>query len=179
MLLRLIRLIPKRTAIIFLSWLGALLLFGTAVILPLQRSTIGLDKEIRDTQYQVKEQKSLRPIYQGLKANSQTKVVSILPTPEGKKLSRDLVSMVPSTITRIAKRAAMETLSVSPDVNSLTRQSRSLSVQMVIRGEFMSFRKFLIGIGELPYFERFEEIEILHDKDFMEFRMKIRLALSE
>jgi hypothetical protein len=179
MLLSSIRLIPKRTAIINLSWLGALLLLSLAVIFPLQRSIIGLDGEIKDAQYQVDEQKSLQPIYQGLKTNSQRKVTSILPTPESTKLSRGLVSMVPSTITKIAKRAAMETLSVSPDVNSLTSQSRSLLVQTVVRGEFMSFRKFLIGIGELPYLERFEEIEILHDKDFMEFRMKIRLALGE
>jgi hypothetical protein len=49
---------------------------------------------------------------------------------------------------------------------------------MVIRGDFMSFRKFLIGVGELPYLERFEEIEIQQDPGFMEFRMKIWLALS-
>jgi hypothetical protein len=179
MLLKFIKLIPKRTAIIHLSWLGALLLFIIAVILPVQRAVIGLDRQIRDTQYEIDEQKSLQQIYQNLKTNSQTKVAGILPTPERSKLSRNLVSMVPSTITTIAKRAAMETLSVSPDVNALTNQSRSLLVQTVVRGEFMSFRKFLIGIGGLPYLERFEEIEILHDKDFTEFRMKIRLALGE
>jgi len=72
----------------------------------------------------------------------------------------------------------METISISPDVNSLANQSRSLLMHTVIRGDFMSFRKFLIGVGELPYLERFEEIEIRQDPDFMEFRMKIWLALS-
>jgi hypothetical protein len=178
MQLKSIKLIPKRTAIIHLSWLGALVLFIVAVIVPVQRSMTGLDREIKDTRYQVEEQKSLQLIYQKLKADSQIKVVSILPAPEGGKLSRDSVKVVPSIIKKIAALAAMEVLSVSPDVNSLTDQSRSLLLHAAVRGEFMSFRKFLVGLGELPYLERFEEIEILHDPDFMEFRMKIRLALS-
>jgi len=179
MLLRLIKLIPRRTVLINLSWLGALLILILVVILPVQRSMIGLDREINDTRHEVEKQKNLQQLYQTLKTNSQPKAVGSLPTPESIKLSRDLVTMTPSTVRRIAARAAMEVISVTPDVNSLTNQSRSLHLQTVVRGEFMSFRKFLIGIGELPYLERFEEIEILHDADFMEFRLKIRLALGE
>lgn len=172
------KLIPRRTVIIHLSWLGSLLLFILAVIVPVQRFVAGFDGRIKDIQYQVDEQKSLQPIYQALKTKSQTTAPSILPTPESGKLSRDLVSVIPSTIGRIVRNAAMETISISPDVNSLANQSRSLLMNTVIRGDFMSFRKFLIGVGELPYLERFEEIEIQQDPDFMEFRMKIWLALS-
>jgi hypothetical protein len=172
------KLISRRTLIIHLSWLGSLLLFIIAVIVPVQRFAAGLDGRIKDIQYQVDEQKRLQPIYQMLKTKSQTTAPSILPTPASGKLSRDLVSVVPSTIGRIVKNAAMETISISPDVNSLANQSRSLLMHAVIRGNFMSFRKFLIGVGELPYLERFEEIEIQQDPDFMEFRIKIRLALS-
>ena len=51
-------------------------------------------------------------------------------------------------------------------------------MNMVVRGDFMNFRRFLIGIGELPYLERYEEIEIRKDPAFMEYRIKIRLALA-
>jgi hypothetical protein len=172
------KLIPQRTVIIYLSWLGSLLLFILAIIIPTQRFAAGLDGQIKDIRYQVDEQKSLQPIYQALKTNNQTTAPSILPMPESGKLPRDLVSVVPSTIARIVRDAAMETISISPDVNSLANQSRSLLMNAVIRGDFMSFRKFLIGVGELPYLERFEEIEIRQEPDFMEFRMKIWLVLS-
>jgi hypothetical protein len=172
------KLIPRRTVIIHLSWLGSLLLFILVVIVPVQRFLAGLDGRIKDIQYQVDEQKSLQPIYQALKTRSQTTAPSILPAPESGKLSRDLVSVASSTLGRIVKNAAMETVSISPDVNSLANQSRFLLMHAVIRGDFMSFRKFLIGVGELPYLERFEEIEIQQDPDFMEFRMKIWLALT-
>jgi len=176
--LNLFKLIPRRTVIIHLSWLGSLLLFILAIIVPVQRLVAGLDGRLKDIQYQVDEQKSLQPIYQALKTKGQTTVPSILPTPASGKLSRDLVSVVPSTIGRIVKNTAMESISILPDVNSLANQSRSLLLHTVIRGDFMSFRKFLIGVGELPYLERFEEIEIQKDPDFMEFRMKIWLVLS-
>jgi hypothetical protein len=172
------KLIPRRTVIVQLSWLGCLLLFILAVIIPVQRFVAGLDGQIKNIRYQVDEQKSLQPIYQALKTRSQTIAPRILPTPASGKLSRDLVSMVPSTIGRIVKNAAMETISISPDVNSLANQSRFLLMHTVIRGDFMSFRKFLNGVGEFPYLERFEEIEIRQDPDFMEFRMKIWLALG-
>jgi hypothetical protein len=171
--------IPKRTVIIQLSWLGALLILGLVVIFPVQRSTAGLDGQIKEIRIQMEEQKTLQPIYQALKAKSRTPAASILPAPESAKLSKDLVRVVPSTMRRIAKNSDMEMISVSPDVAALADQSRHLLVRAVLRGDFMNFRKFLTGIGELPYLERIEEIEIQQDPNLMEFRIKMRLMLGE
>lgn len=173
-----LKLIPRRTAIIHLAWLGSLLLLVLALVVPMQRYVSGLDGRIKDIRYRVDEQKGLRPIYQALQSRNQAAKPGALPMPEAGKLSRDLVGVIPSTIGRIVKGAAMETVSISPDVNSLANQSRSLLVHAVIRGDFMSFRRFLIGIGELPYLERFEEIEIRKETAFTEYRVTIRLALS-
>ena len=173
-----LKLINRRTVIIYLTCLAGILLFIIAGIIPAQRFSAALDRKTRDLQFQIDEQKSLQPIYQSLKAKSQTGTVSVLPTPERNKLSRDLISMVPSTFGRIAKNAAMDTLSVDPDVSSLANQSRYLLVHAVVRGDFFSFRKYLTGLGELPYFERIEEIEIQQNPDIMEFKMKIWLALN-
>lgn len=172
------KLIPRQTAIIQFSWLGALLILGLVVIFPVQRSTAGLEKQIKDIQHQIETQKTLQPIYQALKTKGQTTAASILPTPESGKLPRDLVRVFPSTVMRIAKNSDMEMISVSPDVTSLANESRHLLVRAVLRGDFMNFRKFLIGIGELPYLERLEEIEIQQDSNFMEFRIKMRLVLG-
>ena len=173
-----LKLIHRRTVIIYLTCLAGLLFFIIAGIIPAQRYSAALDRKTRDLQFQIDEQKSLQPIYQSLKAKSQTGTVSVLPTPERNKLSRDLISMVPSTFGRIAKNAAMDTLSVDPDVSSLANQPRYLLVHAVVRGDFFSFRKYLTGLGELPYFERIEEIEIQQNPDIMEFKMKIWLALN-
>jgi hypothetical protein len=176
--LKSIRLIPKRTVIIQISWLGALLILGLVFMFPVQRSTAGLDGQIKDIRVQIEEQKTLQPIYQALKTKGQTTAANILPTPENGKLPRDLVRVFPSTVRRIAKNSDIEMISVSPDVTSLANESRHLLVRAVLRGDFMNFRKFLIGVGELSYLERLEEIEIQQDPNFMEFRIKMRLMLN-
>ena len=170
--------IPKRTIIFHLSCWGGLLFFALVVIYPVQRYSAGLDREIKDIRFQVEEQNNIQPIYQSLKAKSHAGTGRVLPTPEKSRLSRDLIAMVPPTLRKIAADANMDPLSVTPDVNSLAGQSRYLLVHSVVRGEFYDFRRYLTGLGQLPYLERIEEIEIQQNPDVMEFKMKIWLALS-
>jgi hypothetical protein len=172
------RLISKRSIIVYLSVLGGLVLFILGGIIPVQRYSAGLDREIKDVRFQLEEQKDLQPIYQSLKAKSQAGTGRVLPTPGKSRLSRDLIAMVPPTLRKIAVDANMDPLSVMPDVNALAGQHRYLLVHTVVRGEFYDFRRYLIGLGQLPYLERIEEIEIQQNPDVMEFKMKIWLALS-
>jgi hypothetical protein len=176
--LKFIKLIPRRTLIIQLSWLGLLLLLCLGVTWPLQGSISSLDKDIKNIQSQIETQKNLQPIYQSLKAKSQAPPASVLPTPEMGKLSRNLVTTVPSTIKGAARDASMEIISVSPDARSLTDKSGQLQVHTVVQGKFMDFRKFLIGIAALGYVERFESVEIQQNADVMEFRINIWIALG-
>lgn len=170
--------IPRRTVVLHLSCWGGLLFFVLAVIYPVQRYSAGLDRKIKDIRFQVEEQKNLQPIYQSLKAKSHAGTGRVLPTPEKNRLSRDLIAMVAPTLRKIAADANMDPLSVTPDVNALAGQQRYLLVDSVVRGELFDFRRYLIGLGQLPYLERIEAIEIQQNPDVMEFKMKIRLALS-
>ena len=169
---------PRRMAIFLLSCWGGLLFFALAVIYPMHRYVAGMDHEIKTIRYQVEEQKTLQPIYQSLKAKSQAGTGRVLPTPEKSRLARDRITMVPPTLRKIAADANMDPLSVTPDVIALAGQPRHLLVHNVVRGEFYDFRKYLIGLGQLPYLERIEAIEIQQNPDVMEFKMKIWLALN-
>ena len=170
--------IPKRVLILHLSCWGGLLIFLLAVVLPLYGSLSGLDRRIQDVRQQVDEQKTLQPLHQALKAKGRNVAPSVLPTPERGKLSRDLIGTVPSALRRIGQNAGMESFSVSPDVNSLAGNSPFLLVRVVAQGDFMNFRRYLIGLGELPWLDRVEEIEIRQNPDIMEFRVTVRLALG-
>jgi hypothetical protein len=48
----------------------------------------------------------------------------------------------------------------------------------VVRGDFLNFRKLLIGLGEVAYVERIEEIQIQQNPDALEFKMKVWVAIS-
>jgi hypothetical protein len=177
-MLKTLKLFPRRTIIIQLSWLGALLLVSLAVIYPMQRAAGGLDREIKEMKGQLDEQKALLPIYEALKVRNQTAPAGALPTPERSKLSRRLVGTIPFTFRKIARESGMEAVSVTPDVPSLLNQPGQLLVHLVVRGDFMNFRKFLVGVGQLPYLERVEGIEIQPDPYAMEYKLKIRLAMG-
>jgi hypothetical protein len=85
---------------------------------------------------------------------------------------------ISATFREIAKKANIDIVSASPDLNFLGSESRFLPINAIIRGDYFNFRKFLIGLGEVPYLERIEEIQIQQNEDTMEFKIKVWLAVS-
>ena len=170
--------IPKRSLLDSLICLSGVLLIVFAGIVPNQFSLARLDQKIKSIQFQIEEQKSLYPIYQVLQKKYQTRDAKVLPAPARSPLPPTQLETIPSTFRQIAQKANIDTVSVSPNLSSLGNEPRFLLVDTVVRCDFSNFRKFLIGIGEVPYLERIEEIQIQQNEDTMEFKMKIWLALG-
>ena len=170
--------IPKQTLTNMTICLAGLLVIVLAGIVPNIISSASLDRKINSVKFQLEEQDKLYPVSQLLKKNAQKKVLTALPFPARDKLSRKLIDLFPATFKDMAKKAGMDVISISPDLNSLSDNSNFLIVNAVIRGDFFNFRKLLINLGEIPYSERVEEIQIQQNRDIMEFKMKIRLALA-
>ena len=170
--------IPRRSLLYSLICLSGVLLIVFAGIVPNQFSLTRLDQKIKSIQFQIEEQKSLYPIYKVLQKKSKTRDAKVLPAPERIPLLRTQLDTIPSTFRQIAKNANIDTVSVSPNLNSLGNDSRFILVDTVVRCDFLNFRKLLIGLGEIPYLESIEEIQIQQNEDTMEFKMKIWLALG-
>ena len=170
--------IPKRSLVYLLACLCVMLLIVIAGIIPEYLSSARLDQQIKSLQFQIEEQKSLGPVYQMLKNKTHTKDVMILPLPQKNPLSRTQVDAVPLTFREIARKANVDIISASPDLNFLGKDLRLLPIHTVVRGDFFNFRKFFIGLGEVPALERIEEIQIQQHEDTMEFKMKVWLAVS-
>jgi len=170
--------IPKRNIISSLICLLIVLIIVCVGIIPQQLSVKNLDQKIKDIQFQIDEQKNLYPIYQVLHKGIQTKDKRKLPSPVKSPLLRTQLDMISTTIKEIARKANLDTILASPDVNSIGYELKFLPVNIVLRGDYFSFRKFLVGLGELPYIERIEEIQIRQNEDTMEFKMKISLSIA-
>jgi hypothetical protein len=106
------------------------------------------------------------------------KDLRILPNPEKKTIPRGEAGKFQDDIRMIAGRAGLMTVSLKPDLSTLDGSSTSLLHNLVLKGEFVNFRKMLIGLGAIPYLDRIEEISILQNPDSMEFRMKIWIAIK-
>jgi hypothetical protein len=170
--------IPKRNIIYSLLCLTAVLMIVFVGVIPQQLSLARLENKVKSIQLQIEEQKKLYPIYQVLQKGDKTRESKILPSPLKSPILRTQLDMISTTIKEIASKANLDTVLASPDVNSLGYAPKSLMVNIVLMGDFFSFRKFLIGLGELPYLERIDEIQIRQNEDTMEFRIKISLSVT-
>ena len=170
--------IPKRSMVYLLICLCGVLIIFAAGIIPEYFSSARLDQQIKSIQFQIEEQKRLYPIHQILQDKTHKKDGRTLPFPKKNFLSRTQMDAVPETFREIAKKANLDIVSASPDLNNLGSESSFLPINAVIRGDFFNFRKFLIGLGEIPYLERIEEIQIQQNEDTMELKMKMWLIVS-
>ena len=170
--------IPKRSLVYLLICVCGVLIIFAAGIIPEYFSSVRLDQQIKSIQFQIEEQKRLYPIHQMMQNKTHTKDGRTLPLPKKNFLSRTQIEAVPATFREIAKKANLDIVSASPDLNFVGSESRFLPINAIIRGDFFNFRKFLIGLGEVPYLERIEEIHIQQSEDTMELKMKMWLIVS-
>jgi hypothetical protein len=170
--------IPQQSLIYIAVCLIGILIFVFAGIMPAGRSLADLDEQIADARYRMEEQKTLMPLMQSLRGQSDRKESQILPLPEKGKLQQARIDTLPMAFSTAAKMSGMTLVSALPNLNALTGDARFLSVDAVLRGDFIRFRKFLIQIGGLPYVQHIEEITIQQKADVPEFRLKIWVALG-
>lgn len=170
--------IPRQSVIYIVVCLTGILIFVFAGIIPAGRSLAELDGQIADARYRMEEQKTLAPLLQSFQMQSDRKESQILPLPEKGRLPQTRIDTLPVTFGTAAKMSGMTLVSAFPNLGALTGSAKILSVDAVLRGDFIRFRKFLIQIGGLPYVYHIEEITIDKKTDVAEFRLKIWVALE-
>lgn len=153
-----------------------LMLFG---IIPLSRYNAAINNDIEKLQLQIKEQKSLRSMYALLNKRTEKKDLQILPGPAKNTLPRREANRFQDVFREIAEKSGLKTVSISPDLMTMTDASNFILYTAVIRGEFVDFRKMLLGMGYVSYIEKIEEISIQQFSGALEFKMKILIALGK
>jgi regulator of protease activity HflC (stomatin/prohibitin superfamily) len=170
--------IPQQSVIYIGVCLVGILIFVFWGIIPAERTLAELDTRIEDARYKLEGQKALTPLFQSLQGRSEKKESQVLPLPEQGKLQQTRIDTLPLTFGAAAKASGMTLVSALPNLNALTGDAQFLSVDAVLRGDFIRFRKFLIQIGGLPYVHHIEEITIQGKADMTGFRVKIWVALG-
>ncbi len=168
----------NKCVVFFLICLSGLLFFIYMGIVPAHESIVGLNQKIEDAQLQVDIQETLLPIYKLLKEDFMIDDHKELPFPAKAGLPRKQTDEIFTVFREMARKCNMEALSIVPDLNYLQKNSRFLLVNTIVRGSFFNLRHLMIELGELPYLEHIETIDIQQDKDAKEFKMAIWIALS-
>ena len=170
--------IPQQSIIYIGVCLFGLLVFVLIGLIPAGRTMTALDTRIEDARYKLEAQKTLTPLLLSLQDRNQQKESQILPLPEQGRLPQTQIQTLPVTFSTAAKVSGMSLVSALPNLNALTGDAQFLSVDAVLRGNFIHFRKFLIHIGSLPYVHHIEEITIQGKAEVTEFRVKIWVAVG-
>jgi hypothetical protein len=169
---------PRQSIIYLVFCLSGIVIFILAGILPNIWTMEELGKQATDAQFRLEEKRTLNPLQKSLQDRNMKKESDILPLPEKGKLGRTEINTLPITLGALAKMSGMSMISAIPNINALTGDASSLSVNVILRGDFINFRKFLIQIGGNPYMQHIEEISIQSIPDGKEFRLKVWVAIG-
>ena len=172
------RRIPRESIVYILICAVGTLAFILIGPYPSEKSLAKQDMEIQNLQVQIEEQKLLYPLYVELLKKLQAKGCEVLPFPSKGKLSRDEIDKIPCIFAEIVQRSELESASIIPDVKSIASNPGLILTNALVKGDFLHFRRLLIELGEIPYLEHIQEIEIKRVAGCIEFRLKIWLALE-
>lgn len=175
---KIIDVIPKQSMIYIAFCLAGLLIFLLAGILPNVRTMDELANQTAVARFQLEERKTLSPLQKTLLEQSTKKESDILPLPGKEKLAGTKIDTLPIAIGAMAKTSGMSMISAIPSLNALVGDAPFLSVNVVLRGDFINFRKFLIHLGSLPHMQQIEEIAIEQKGEAKEFRLKLWVAVG-
>jgi hypothetical protein len=159
--------------------LGGIIGFVMLSIFPTHRAIVTTDKKIAALTEKVEEQKVLYPLFKDLLEKSKSETPSQLPFPKSAKLSKEETEDISSFFQELARQNGFSVETIVPDVVSLTDGSGYLMLDAVLRGEFLKFRNLLLQLGEIPYLEKIESIQIRTVEDLKEFRLKLWIAQEE
>ena len=170
--------IPRRNIVYIVLCVLFIILFVFVVYLPTDKWSDELDIKTSEAKFRLHEQQTLIPVFQYLKVESEKVVSDTLPLPPKGKLARAMINNLPQNFAASAKTSGMSLVMARPDLSGLKGDFQTLPVNIVLRGGFINFRKFLIGLGGMPYVERIEEILIQEIPDTKEFRLRVWVAIG-
>jgi hypothetical protein len=148
-------------------------------VYPNQKSLASLDMEIKTIEGQIEEQKILFPVYENLLEKGKFKKPGAFPFPQKAKLGRHEIERISLIFGEKAGKNNLSLVDVIPDVESLSEGSEVLTVNLLMKGNLLDLRGFLIHLGEIPYVENIEEIKIQPAEGEKDFRLKVSLALKK
>ena len=168
--------LPSRSIAFFLMCLCVLLIFFLLVIYPQRISLAEADLDIKKLKVRIEEQKILYPIFKNLLKKARVKDTEALPFPKKAKLMRNETAKISSIFQEIAQKSNLVLKEIIPDVGALISGAGYLKLNLTVKGKFLDLRNFMLQLGELPYLEHIERIQIRSVQDSKEISFKILLV---
>ncbi len=171
-------LLPLKSLLYFALGTAGVLLLVLFGLRPLQASLYQLDEETGALKARLEQQRELAPLYRDFTARLSKDEADRLPAPDRTGLSLEQVVAIPGQFQKLAQQSNLETIAVAPEVKSFTRDRKFMPVNLILKGRFLKFRRFLMDLERLPCLEHIEEIQIQETAGAQEFRLKVWVAVN-
>lgn len=158
--------------------LVVVLLFFLFFIYPQFGAIDRQDRRYSDLKLEIEKQQILYPLYTQLVKKAELKQPEGLPTPKPARISRVDIGRLAQIVTQAAQGSNFEFEKVLPQVNSVTKDSGLLMVDLSVRGSFQDLRGFLLKLAELPYLEHIERLQIQRSASGDLIGLRLWLALE-
>ena len=170
--------ISKGSRLTFLVCLIGVLVLALLTIFPNFSTLRAQKREIASLKTMLKEHEILQPVYHALVDKSRVSPEMLLPFPEKKPLKRSKLSGLATDIQFIAEENNLTLTSIVPNLESMEGDNNRLNVDIVLTGQFMSLRRFLIKLEGKPYLEHVRSLELVKQSKTMRIKINIRILME-
>ena len=158
--------------------LVVILLFFLFFIYPQFGAIEKQESRIDELKLEIEKQQILYPLYLQLVKKAEMKRPEGLPAPKVARISRADIGQLAQIVTLAAQGSNFEFEKVLPQVNSVTKATGLLMVDLSVRGSFQDLRGFMLKMAELPYLEHIERLRIQRSASGDLIGLRLWLALE-
>ena len=165
----------QRSLFYFALFGAVILVIILVMIYPDHRTLAALDKNIKQLNTKIETQKLLFPLFQKMLTEIDLKLPKGAAFPKEEKLTQEKAESIVSVFHELVGKSGLKVVEVSPDVESTLNGSGFVLMNVVVNGDFFKLREFLLGLGNLPYLKKIEQIKLKNIEGGKEVRLKIWL----
>ncbi len=137
-----------------------------------------IDNDIKKLSAQIEDHRTLLPVFKTLLGKIQQEKAGVLIYPEKRKLARDDMETAMSLFKTIAATYHLKIKAMEPEIDSVVGSSGHLKMNIIMDGDFLNLRGMLIQLGQIPWFETIERLQIISGDAVKEIRLKISIAIT-
>jgi hypothetical protein len=169
--------LPKKTILALFAGVLVLGVVGFLLLFPVIRDMNRIDRQIARAQTRLAVKKELYPDYSRLLKMQQTQQDFKL-VPFAEKTTRvEDISIFGQTIASLCARTGMDFVAATPSPESIRGAEHTVLVDVVLRGDFLRFREFLLQLLQVPSLQRVQQIKVRSIPEDREYGLKLWVGL--
>lgn len=137
-----------------------------------------LDQEITTLKPRIAEQKIFLPFYQNIKEQLEATTQNNTSPPIKSAIALQYIDRLPELFEKKASACHLKLERFTPDINSISDNQELMRNDLCVKGNFFSFRRFLLEICNLSFLKGIEHLDIRSMTDSEDLELHLRICFD-